>query len=165
VASLIWAAHNSLPQAPERAVQVVAGALLAVLAVPVAGCLVRRNGWNEPRRLSLIVLAIVGVWFLGIYLYWVAPYVFSPADILIWSEGGFVTDIVKWRTGYPLYSAPQNNESFIYTPGAQLLTYFLAWLVGQATSIPAYRLIQVGFTLLAAVVGGGARTGAFCIRE
>lgn len=59
---------------------------------------------------------------------------------------------MKWRTGYPLYSALQNNESFIYTPGAQLLTYFLAWLVGQATSIPAYRLIQVGFTLLAAVV-------------
>lgn len=69
MAWLIWAAHNSLPQAPERAVQVVAGALLAVLAVPVAGCLVRRNGWNEPRGLSLIVLAIVGVWFLGIYLY------------------------------------------------------------------------------------------------
>jgi len=54
--------------------------------------------------------------------------------------------------GYPLYSPQVNNDSINYVPGAQLLTYWLAWMVGKAGSIPAYRVIQVGYTAIAAFI-------------
>jgi hypothetical protein len=82
----------------------------------------------------------------------VSFYVSFPADILIWSEGDFVNDIVKFRVGYPFYSAQANNESFVYAPGSRLLTYLLAWLMGKATSIPLYRAIQLGYTVLASFI-------------
>jgi hypothetical protein len=64
----------------------------------------------------------------------------------------FVSDILKFRVGYPLYTAQVNNESFIYTPGAPLLTYFISAALGQETSIPVYRMIQVGYVALASAI-------------
>lgn len=87
------------------------------------------------------------------YFQWVIPWVSFPADMWIWSESDFVNDIIKVRTGYPLYTAESNNESFDYNPGAQVLTYLLASIVGHGTSVPAYRGIQVLYTALAALVG------------
>ena len=95
-------------------------------------------------------LATASVLLLAGYFYWVSWYVSFPADILIWSEGDFVNDIIKFSAGYPLYSPQVNNDSFTYVPGPQLLTYLLAWVMGKAGSIPFYRFIQVGYTALAA---------------
>ena len=89
---------------------------------------------------------------MAFYLSWVSYYVEFPADILMFAEGEFVNDIVKFRTGHPLYTAQQNNESMTYTPGAPLCTYALAWAFGAPDSIPAYRLIQLVYSLVAAVV-------------
>jgi hypothetical protein len=152
VAILIHSVNGTLPDQPEKAVT-VAGVLIGILLSlpPVVYLLVRRQSAN-PARLGLILLASIGVLLTAIYLYWVSFYILFPADILIWSESDFVNDILKFRVGYPLYTAQENNESFTYTPGTQILTFFLAWLLGNATSIPIYRLIQVGYTLLAAVV-------------
>jgi hypothetical protein len=100
----------------------------------------------------MIVLATVSVLLVAVYLYWVSFYVLFPADILIWSESDFINDILKFRVGYPLYSAQQNNESFVYAQGSRLVTYFLAWVSGHPLSIPTYRAIQVFFTLLAAIM-------------
>jgi hypothetical protein len=102
--------------------------------------------------LALLALGSVGVVLVAIYLYWISFRVNFPADILIWSESDFVNDILKFRLGYPLYTAQANNESFVYMPGPQLLTYVLAWLAGNPLSIPVYRMIQVLFTLTAAVL-------------
>ena len=71
----------------------------------------------------------------------------------MFAEGEFVNEIVKFRTGHPIYTAQQNNESLTYTPGASLCTYALAWAVGAPDSIPVYRLIQVVYGLGAAVAG------------
>ncbi len=81
--------------------------------------------------------------------------IFFRADTLIWSESPFVTDIIKFRTGAAatLYSAPEDLSSFNYTPGAPFLTWVLASLVGQGDSIPAYRVVQVVFVVLATVLG------------
>ena len=158
VALLIQLINHSLPDRPERAVQVVGVLFAILLALPPAVYLLVRRRAANPGRLGLIVLATVGVLLVSVYLYWVSFYVLFPADILIWSESDFVNDILKFRLGYPIYSAQVNNESFTYVPGSRLLTYFLASLSGRATSIPVYRMIQIGYTLLAAVIA------AFCCR-
>lgn len=143
---------------PERAVEIVGVFLAAVVVLPVGAYLVRRRFAARTDVLALLLLGSVSVVLVGIYLYWISFPVKFPADILIWSEGDFVNDILKFRLGYPLYTAQVNNESFVYMPGPQLLTYFLAWLAGNATSIAMYRMIQVAFTLLAALIA------ALCVR-
>lgn len=137
---------------PERALLLIGAFFAALLALPASAYLAYRGRRADPGRLALILMAGINILLVSTYLYWVSFYVFFPADILIWSEGDFVNDILKFRVGYPIYSAEANNESFHYTPGTQLLTYLLAWLLGKETSIPVYRAIQVGYTLLAAVV-------------
>ena len=79
-------------------------------------------------------------------------YLTLPADFVIWSESDFVNDVLKFRVGYPIFSAQVNNDSFTYVPGTQLLTYFLAWLSGSPLSVPRYRLIQLGYTFLSTLI-------------
>ncbi len=152
LAYLIHWINQAWSNQPERAVQLT-GALFAILLVGTAGGYVLVRGRSaHPGQLGLIVLSTVGILLTGTYFYWVSFQILFPADFLIWSEGDFVNDILKFLQGYPLYSAQENNESFTYMPGSQLLTYCLAWLLGNATLIPLYRGIQLGFTLLASVV-------------
>ena len=152
IAYMISRINDAFPQSPERAVQVVAACLSVLLLLPPSAYLVLRRRSADPARLGLITLTTVGVLAVSIYLFWVSHYVRFPADILIWSESDFVNDILKVRVGYPLYTAQQNNESSAYPPGTQMLTYLLAWLLGNASSIPVYRAIQLGYALMAALV-------------
>ncbi len=135
---------------PERAV-LLTGVLLAALlfAAPLAYIL-RRGLDSRPGTAGLVFLSGCAIALLGTYFFWVSSYVLFPADILIWSEGDFVNDILKFTIGYPIYSPQVNNDSINYVPGAQLLTYLLAWTVGKAGSIPAYRVIQLGFAAVGA---------------
>jgi hypothetical protein len=144
--------HGIWPGQQERVVKVAALVAIAGVVVPVGLYLGIRRRAAMPRRVALLVLASVGTALLAFYLTWVSHYVEYPADILMWAEGDFVNDIIKFRVGYPLYTSQVNNDSFHYTPGAQLTTYGLAWLVGIPDSIPVYRLIQLGYGLAAAVV-------------
>jgi len=152
VALMIHLVNKAIPGGGEKAVLFVGVMLVSLLVVPPAAYLLMRRWAAEPARLGLIVLAALCVALTANYLYWISFQVFFPADILIWSESDFVNDILKFRVGYPLYTDQANNESFTYVPGSQLLTYALAWLFGAATSIPAYRMIQVGYSFLAALV-------------
>jgi hypothetical protein len=86
------------------------------------------------------------------YLVFIKPFILLPADILMWAETNFVGDILKIRLGVPIYTAPQDSNSLIYTPGAPLLTYAISWLIGKPTSIIAWRVIQLGFASFAAVI-------------
>jgi hypothetical protein len=151
LAALIHLVNENFSANPERAVLVTGIIFAGLMAVPAAAYILMLRGAVDPYRLGTIVIASAAVLLSSIYLYWVSFYVFFPADFLIWSESDFVNDILKFRAGYPLYTAQANNESFTYVPGTQLLTYMLAWLTGHATSVPAYRVIQLCYTLLAAV--------------
>jgi hypothetical protein len=151
-ASVIRCLNDLWPDQSERVVRTVALAALLAIVLPVTVYFAVRRRAAVPGRAGLIVLAAVGAVLLSFYLAWVSRYVEFPADILIWSEGDFVNDIVKFRIGYPLYTAERNNDSFHYTPGAQLSTYALAWACGAPDSIPMYRLIQLFYCLAAAVV-------------
>jgi len=143
------------PGQEEAVVQMAGLAGVAGIVLPVVVYVGLRRRTATAGRAGLIVLAALGTVLTAFYLSWSSYYVEFPADILGWSEGDFVNDIIKFCTGYPLYTAQVNNDSFHYTPGAQLLTYALAWLCGMPHSIPAYRLIQLVYTLTASVVAVG----------
>ena len=155
VAVLIKLINGAWPAQPEKAIAVIGLAFAGLLvAAPLTYLIVRRREATLG-TLALITVASVGVLLVAVYLYSVSVEIFFPADILIWSESDFVNDIIKFRQGFPLFTAQVNNESFTYVPGTQLLTYSVAWLMGHPLSIATYRLIQLGYTLLAAVVALG----------
>ena len=108
------------------------------------------------RSLPYVSLVLCLVATLGLVLYYVksiTPFVFLPADILMWAETNFVGDIIKLRIGAPIYTPPADSNSMIYTPAAPLLTYAISWIIGMPTSIVAWRIIQLGYVFCAAGVG------------
>ena len=159
LAVLIARINAILPNQPERATQIVGIVLAGLILLPPVVYLGIRRRAATFSALTLIILASLSAVLIASYLYLVSFDIFFPADILIWSETDFVNDILKFHQGYPIFTAQVNNESFHYLPGAQLLTYWLAWLSGHPASLGAYRLIQVGYSVLAAMVG------ASCVRQ
>lgn len=152
IAAAVFYIHAVWPDDVETAVMIVGG-LFAVLALlPLLAYLAKKRDQAKPREAALIVIAAVGVLLAACYFFQTSFYVFFPADIFIWSEGDFVNDIVKFRQSYPIFTAEVNNESFPYTPGTQILTYLLAAAAGFPDSIPAYRSLQVAYTLLSTIV-------------
>jgi len=107
---------------------------------------------------SLLFCTVISVVLVLFYLYIIKPYVFLPADILSFAETNFVGDIIKLRIGEPIYTVPEDNNSLLYTPGAQILTYAISWLIGQKTSIVVWRIIQLFFVTCAALLA------TFCCR-
>ena len=99
------------------------------------------------------MLAGVGTALVAFYLTWVSYYVEFPADILMFAEGDFVNEIVKFRTGHPLYTAQQNNESMTTRRAHRCVPMLWHWACGAPDSIPVYRLIQLIYSL------GGGRCG------
>jgi hypothetical protein len=152
IAWLFTVIYQLYANQPELAVSVILfiSALIIFLAV---GLIL----FQYRKKLSVVVgiwaiLIAVAVICVAIYFFWVKDLVIFPADILIWSESDFINDILKLRIGYPLYTDQVNNESFVYPPGSQLLTYGIASLLGQGVSIPIYRAIQILYTIGSAVL-------------
>jgi hypothetical protein len=135
---------------PEKAV-LMTGILFAAILVFIPGAYLLRSGRRaSPATSGLLFLTACSILLLASYLFSVSWYVFFPADFLTWSESDFVNDILKFSSGYPIYTPQINNDSFVYVPGPQLLTYLLAWLAGKSGSIPAFRLIQLIYTAASA---------------
>jgi len=151
IAWLIHAVHVVFPEQPAKAVMVIALGFSLFTAVSAVFYFVRHRRHTSPSRLGLIVLTTVAILLSAICLYWMSWYVTFPADFLIWSESDYVNDILKWKNGHPLFGPIADNNSFTYPPGSQLLTYWIASLAGMGDSIQAYRAIQVGYTILAAL--------------
>jgi hypothetical protein len=148
----IRAIQGPFQKEPEKAVSLTAVLFLAIIAAGPVFYLLRMRRKARPQTVALLFLAGSALVLLATYFFRIVGYVFFPADILIWSESDFVNDILKFSHGYPLYTSPLNHDSFTYVPGSQLLTYMLAWLAGKGGSIPAYRVIQVVYTAVAAFV-------------
>ncbi len=152
LAGCIQAIGTHFGNRPEKAVSLTGVLFAAILAIATGGYLLRLGRKARPETAGLVFLASCSGLLLATYFFCTSGYIFFPADILVWSEGDFVNDILKFKVGYPLYTSPLNSDSFHYVPGPQLLTYLLAWIAGHADSIPAYRVIQVAFTAAAAFV-------------
>lgn len=80
-------------------------------------------------------------------------YLRLPVDLLSFSESPFVNDILKFRSGVPIYTPPEDNNSYPYTPGAPILTYVISAALGHPDSIPFFRQTQFLYVLLACVIG------------
>lgn len=101
---------------------------------------------------ALVACLMLAAGLVAYYLWLIIPYIQLPADLLMWAETNFVGDIIKIRTGVPVYTPPADGNSLIYTPGAPLLTYAISWIIGMTTSIPTWRAIQLGYVALAALL-------------
>jgi hypothetical protein len=107
--------------------------------------------WS-PGYLSLLVCLLISIVVVLFYLYQIMSYVSLPADILMWAESNFVGDIIKIRTGVPLYTNPADSNSGIYSFAAPLFTYAISWVIGKSQSIVAWRMIQLGFAVCSALI-------------
>ncbi len=136
---------------PTALVVVIVAALVGVLPSLWYAARTRRDA--DPAVTSELLTAGVAVALVGVFGYVVADAVRFHADILLWSESGFLADVLKLSVGYPLYSSPADLTSSIYTPGAPMLSGLLAGLLGRSTDVPTLRMIQVGYVVAAAVVG------------
>jgi hypothetical protein len=150
-AVIVTAIQAWLPGNGERAILAIGLAAAAVLPIPILADLFWRRR-VEPRRVAVLALSGLLVVLSGVYLSEALAYARFPADLFIWSESDFVNDILKLRLGYPLFTAQENNESFTYMPGAQLITLAVSTLVGRPDSVTVYRIVQLGFTVIAAAV-------------
>jgi len=150
LAAAFHALHAALGNSGGRQASRAVFALAAL--VPCALYVLRARHATQPGHAGWLLLAGTSTALVSSYLFGASFYIFYPADFLMWSETDFVNDILKFRTGHPLFSAEVNNESYTYTPGSQILTYFLASITGHATSLPAYRCVQILYTLLAVLV-------------
>src|SRR5712692_6135123 len=103
-----------------------------------------------PARAGIIFLTLFSLLLIGVYFRNMLGLLSMPYDLASWSEPMLVVDIIKLRTGAPLYLPPGDSNSNTYTFLAPVLTYELARLAGHPASIPAYRLIQQLFLALAA---------------
>lgn len=112
---------------------------------------VRTRKLPTPEVLGVLFLVSVSVFLVSIYLFRTSSYLTTRADILIWSESGYVSNIIKFRTGTPIYGVREDNNTVLYTPGSEVLTYLIAAALGNGTSIPFYRGIHLVYVLLACV--------------
>jgi len=136
---------------------VVPRAAIMLLALLTTALLAR--GWwglrgDPAARPDALLLALAGLALGTLALaggYVLACYAAIPVDIVGFSESSFVGDIIKWRTGTPLYTPGADNNAYPYMPGTQLLTYGLASLLGDATSVALMRQVALGYVLLAAI--------------
>lgn len=101
---------------------------------------------------SLILCCALAAALVLFFLLIIKPLVFLRADILMWEETDFVGNMIKLNIGTPLYTAPSDSNSLIYNPAAFLLTYAIAWILGQTKSVVAFRVIQLGYVVVAAVI-------------
>ncbi|QQS41993.1 MAG: hypothetical protein IPM63_03345 [Acidobacteriota bacterium] len=144
--------NSTMSSQAEKAVTSTLIMLVSFATLPILVYFARHRLDARLSDLGLLILATASTLLFAIYLFTASYYVCLSADILIWSESDFVNDILKYRNDYPIFSAEVNNESFTYTPGTQLLTSVLAQIAGQPDSIPVYRMIQVGYSILAAIL-------------
>jgi hypothetical protein len=142
--------------APPLAAAMPMGAALCLAALLV-GVLALRDPEARHRgewALALLVALATG---LALSTLWgLSFYVRFPADFLGFWEGDYLTDLIEFRAGLPLYGPVADNNSSVYTPGAQLLTYGLASLTGADLDVVTLRAIQFSYVVAAALVATSA---------
>ncbi len=114
---------------------------------------------RPPARLAVLLLVIFALALCGLQMRSLRPLLRLDYDVAAWSEPMFLMDIIKWRTGAPLYASPEDSNSNMYSFAAPAVTYFLAKISGHPTSVVAYRWIQLCFLVAAALLA------VLCVRE
>jgi hypothetical protein len=153
LAGVVRAVQLHAAGSPERSVA-VGLAVMGLAAVLLASIgLIVNASFRQPATSARALLLAVTVAMSASYLVSVSAAMSYRADLLIWSESPFVSDVIKLQTGHPLYTDQANLESSIYTPGAPVLSWALGAALGISPSVPGLRAIQLGFAVIAALLG------------
>lgn len=104
---------------------------------------------GPPVAWGILTLSLLSWFFVALYVEQVSELISVRADILSWSESPFVDHIIRLRAGQPQFTPPEDANAYAYTPGAPLLTYAIAGALFRPISIPAYRIVQQFYLLLA----------------
>ncbi|MGD0529745.1 MAG: hypothetical protein ABSE49_31705, partial [Polyangiaceae bacterium] len=83
------------------------------------------------------------------------PRILFPWDLRMFSESTLLTDMLKMTAGHGPYTAPSDQNSYIYAPGLEYLTFALLRPLGAQLDIRACRAVTVLVGLAAAFVAGG----------
>jgi hypothetical protein len=116
-----------------------------------------------PEALSLVLSCILAGLVLISAFMLLKPFLLLRADLLMWEEGDFVGNMIKFDLGIPLYTDPADSNSMIYGPGAFLLTYVIAWIGGLTKSVAGLRLIQSGYVIAASLLATISAAKITCI--
>lgn len=114
--------------------------------------MILNNSTKSIDYFALVLCCLLAIGLSAFFLLVIKPLVFLPADLLMWEENDFVGNMIKFNIGAPLYTNPSDSNSMIYNSAAFLVTYAIAWVIGQTKSIAAFRLIQLGFVVCAAII-------------
>ena len=113
-----------------------------------------------------LILALFGVAVsgcLGLAAWQMAGRVPYKWDLFIWSESPFLTDMLKIDAGQPVYTSPEQVNSFVYSPGLEYITYALLRPINRHLDIRYCRVVSIGFAVLASLAF--ARCSALLARE
>jgi hypothetical protein len=134
-------------------------ALLTALTLASLAIGLARGRHDVDRWMDGSILALAGM-VIGTFAistgYVLFSYAAIPVDLVSFAESSFINDIIKWRTGVPLYTPGVDNNSYPYMPGTQLLTAWLAAALGDPTSISLMRHIALSYVVAAAVLAAFA---------
>jgi hypothetical protein len=152
VSVLLWISGQL--RGPQR--NLVPQALLggAIILLALAAHVWRDHPESVPAarpRVALALLILIALAMVGIYALNLLPVLRMNYDLASWSESYFITPIIKWRAGTPLYTEPRDSNSSVYTFIAPILTYFIASVLRHPISIALYRVILQGYLVLAAL--------------
>src|ERR1700693_5158087 len=106
----------------------------AVVLIVLAAWLLRFHADDlppAPARAGIVFLALFALALTGVYFASIRGLLAMPYDLASWSEPMLLVDIVKLRTGTPLYLPPGDSNSNVYTFLAPVVTYWLARLAGH----------------------------------
>ena len=104
-------------------------------------------------KLEALVVALAGL-LLVVFAVEEIPRILFPWDLRMFSESTLLTDMLKLTAGHGPYSAPGDQNSFLYAPGLQYLTFALLRPLGAQLDIRACRAVTVLVGLVAALLAG-----------
>src|SRR6267154_1316659 len=76
-----------------------------------------------------------------------------PWDLYIWAESPFLTDMIKLDHHMPVFTAPADGNSFVYSPGLEYITFALLKPFGLELDIRFCRLVSTLLGIMAAGFG------------
>jgi hypothetical protein len=100
--------------------------------------------------LLLIALAII---CLTATLVQIGRRIVFPYDLLVWADDYVLSELLKLRTGEPLYGPYADVNSFVYAPGVPLLHHLLLRPFGLDISLLHNRLLSQAWLVCAVVLG------------
>ncbi len=77
-----------------------------------------------------------------------------PLDLNMWSEGPYLTNMLKIYNGIYIYGDPADANSYTYAPGLEYISYYTLRLFGPETplNIVAARYLNISFNILASFI-------------